>query len=538
MKVILKTDYQRCFADWKKSVATVVQAEVWLREEAQKEGWAKVSKMKDRTAAKGLIAVNYLPDQSAGAIVELKCETDFVAKTMEFQTLAASIAALCSKMVLQSRSRPDNALSKITLQPEELLGLRYSESGATIADAIALEVGKLGENAKLNRAVAFLGSSDLQVAACTHPTVGLPSLPNVYLAYRDAVMSRRRVFEWYKRFKEGREETADNERSGRPSTSTTPEKVDKVLELVLEDRRITVREVAEEAGISFGVATVVQAEVWLREEAQKEGWAKVSKMKDRTAAKGLIAVNYLPDQSAGAIVELKCETDFVAKTMEFQTLAASIAALCSKMVLQSKSRPDNALSKITLQPEELLGLRYSESGATIADAIALEVGKLGENAKLNRAVAFLGSSDLQVAACTHPTVGLPSLPNVYLGQHGALLAYRNANPKLAEQICKHIVGLKPKSLGTWKEFEAYRNAPPPSMTEEEQVPRLEEEGVVPKDALEEEYQVERSRSFSEDEHRLLCQEFLMNPDMFVGDLLKQSGMEVVDFARITCGEEE
>ncbi|UYV73733.1 hypothetical protein LAZ67_11000634 [Cordylochernes scorpioides] len=71
-------------------------------------------------------------------------------------------------------------------------------------------------------------------------------------AYADAVMSRRRVFEWHKRFKEGREETADNERSGRPSTSTTPEKVDKELELLRVDRRITVREVAEEAGISFG----------------------------------------------------------------------------------------------------------------------------------------------------------------------------------------------------------------------------------------------------------------------------------------------
>ncbi|UYV77019.1 hypothetical protein LAZ67_14002900, partial [Cordylochernes scorpioides] len=71
------------------------------------------------------------------------------------------------------------------------------------------------------------------------------------IAYGDAVMSRRRVFEWYKRFKEGREETADNERSGRSSTSTTPEKVDKVLELVREDRRITVREVVEEAEISF-----------------------------------------------------------------------------------------------------------------------------------------------------------------------------------------------------------------------------------------------------------------------------------------------
>ncbi|UYV81526.1 K02A2.6-like [Cordylochernes scorpioides] len=65
-------------------------------------------------------------------------------------------------------------------------------------------------------------------------------------------MSRRRVFEWYKRFKEGREESADNERSGRPSTSTTPGYKNKVLKLVREDRRITVREFAEEAGISFG----------------------------------------------------------------------------------------------------------------------------------------------------------------------------------------------------------------------------------------------------------------------------------------------
>ncbi|UYV71239.1 hypothetical protein LAZ67_8002356 [Cordylochernes scorpioides] len=80
-------------------------------------------------------------------------------------------------------------------------------------------------------------------------------------AYGDAVMSRRRVFEWYKHFKEGRKETADNERSGRPSTSTTPEKVDKVLELVREDRRITVREVAEEAGISFGSTQSIVKEI-------------------------------------------------------------------------------------------------------------------------------------------------------------------------------------------------------------------------------------------------------------------------------------
>ncbi|UYV75009.1 hypothetical protein LAZ67_12002075 [Cordylochernes scorpioides] len=61
------------------------------------------------------------------------------------------------------------------------------------------------------------------------------------------------------RIKEGRQETGDNERSGRPTTSTMPEKVNKVLELVREDRRITVREVAEEAGISFGASLNLEA---------------------------------------------------------------------------------------------------------------------------------------------------------------------------------------------------------------------------------------------------------------------------------------
>ncbi|UYV82790.1 hypothetical protein LAZ67_22000858 [Cordylochernes scorpioides] len=70
-------------------------------------------------------------------------------------------------------------------------------------------------------------------------------------AYGDAVMSRRRVFEWHKRFKEGREESADNERSVRPSISTTPEKVDKVFELVREDRQITLNAVLVIKDLTF-----------------------------------------------------------------------------------------------------------------------------------------------------------------------------------------------------------------------------------------------------------------------------------------------
>ncbi|UYV72497.1 K02A2.6-like [Cordylochernes scorpioides] len=104
-------------------------------------------------------------------------------------------------------------------------------------------------------------STNCNQVLCEKRIQGCRNFLDVATAYGDAVMSRRRVFEWYKRFKEGREETADNERSGRPSISTTPEKVDKVLELAREDRRITVREVAEEAGISFGSTQSIMKDI-------------------------------------------------------------------------------------------------------------------------------------------------------------------------------------------------------------------------------------------------------------------------------------
>ncbi|UYV75690.1 hypothetical protein LAZ67_13001026 [Cordylochernes scorpioides] len=75
------------------------------------------------------------------------------------------------------------------------------------------------------------GSTNLHQVLCEKRIQGCWNFLDVAKTYGDAVMSRRRVFEWYKRFKESREETADNERSGRPSTSTKPGKVDKVLEL-------------------------------------------------------------------------------------------------------------------------------------------------------------------------------------------------------------------------------------------------------------------------------------------------------------------
>ena len=71
-------------------------------------------------------------------------------------------------------------------------------------------------------------------------------------AYDASAMSKKRVYERYKRFQNGREDVEDDERPGRPSRSTTDENMEKVKEMVMNDRRITIREVADDVGISIG----------------------------------------------------------------------------------------------------------------------------------------------------------------------------------------------------------------------------------------------------------------------------------------------
>ncbi|KAF3830158.1 hypothetical protein GH733_001583 [Mirounga leonina] len=68
-------------------------------------------------------------------------------------------------------------------------------------------------------------------------------------AYGNEVMSRARVFDWHKRFKEGREDVRDDARSGRPVTHRTDENIQKVKDLVCSNRRLTVRMMAEELNL-------------------------------------------------------------------------------------------------------------------------------------------------------------------------------------------------------------------------------------------------------------------------------------------------
>jgi hypothetical protein len=79
-------------------------------------------------------------------------------------------------------------------------------------------------------------------------------------AFGDECMSRTQCFEWYSRFKTGRTSNDEDPRSGRPSTSTDDVHIEAIRDLILINRLLTIREIAEDVGISFGSCQAILTE--------------------------------------------------------------------------------------------------------------------------------------------------------------------------------------------------------------------------------------------------------------------------------------
>jgi len=67
--------------------------------------------------------------------------------------------------------------------------------------------------------------------------------------YGDSAVKKTAVYMWVKRFSEGRESVTDEERSGQPATSRTEENIANVRQILRENRRLTVRNIAERVNI-------------------------------------------------------------------------------------------------------------------------------------------------------------------------------------------------------------------------------------------------------------------------------------------------
>lgn len=71
----------------------MLQAEEWLRQQAQALGWSKATKLEGRQTTQGLVGVAVNNNQ--GILVEINCETDFVARNAEFENIVKEAAETC-----------------------------------------------------------------------------------------------------------------------------------------------------------------------------------------------------------------------------------------------------------------------------------------------------------------------------------------------------------------------------------------------------------------------------------------------------------
>jgi len=130
-----------------------------------------------------------------------------------------------------------------------------------------------------------------------------------------------------------------------------------------------------------------EAEIILR----KQGIAAASRKESRSTKQGLIGSYIAPDSKLGALVEVNCESDFVARTEDFQSLTADVAAHIAetkpKVVrLEEVTEAERANFK---QHQALYEQRFAkDQNTTVGELVKTKVAKLGENIAVSRFVVF------------------------------------------------------------------------------------------------------------------------------------------------------
>ncbi|GAB6028241.1 hypothetical protein CHUAL_002428 [Chamberlinius hualienensis] len=281
-----------------------------------------------------------------------------------------------------------------------------------------------------------------------------------------------------------------------------------------------------------------KALTWLNEQAQKEGWSKAEKLQGRVTAQGLVGLVWEPN--AATLVEVNCETDFVARNKEFINLVSSIARICHSHTLKQLSAVgDTGLVKNEGQCDQILTTVCDEHNKkTLSDLVALKIGLLGENLTLRRCLSLKAAENYHIGWYTHPVTSESSDVTISQGKYGAIVAFKvqknesvtNLTEKqCGKQLAQHVIGMNPKIVGS-----PYVQTSKAEISEEETIETSEKSH----DGDSEDFNsdVANDSSTKEDETRMLYQEFLSDSSMTVGDFAIQNGIEVLDFVRFECGE--
>ncbi|XP_062617967.1 elongation factor Ts-like [Saccostrea cucullata] len=158
-----------------------------------------------------------------------------------------------------------------------------------------------------------------------------------------------------------------------------------------------------------------EAEKWLLEEAQKQGWARADKLQSRSMSQGLVGL--IQSRTGATMIEVNCETDFVARNEKFKDLVYHLTVACH-------SNLKNDANKILLKQDELNSLPSEDK--KLSDIVALEVGAIGENMRLRRAVFFPNSEGQYVNSYVHNSDKKVVIKDCHLGRYGVILSVQQA----------------------------------------------------------------------------------------------------------------
>lgn len=228
---------------------------------------------------------------------------------------------------------------------------------------------------------------------------------------------------------------------------------------------------------------------------RQKGMASADKKMGRIAAEGLIAASIQDD--CGAMVEVNCETDFVAKNEEFKELTANLAEFVAK------SNPADV--------DTLLASTCPECGKVIADIIKEKIASIGEKITFRRFVRYEGNT----------------ASYIHNGKIGVLVQTDKKDEELMNDICLHIASSAPEFIS--------REEIPQSVIDHETEVEMGKEDLLKKPEAIRAKIVEGRVNKLMASRVLLEQPFIKNPDITVGQLI-EGKLSVKAFTRFVLGE--
>jgi elongation factor Ts len=168
----------------------------------------------------------------------------------------------------------------------------------------------------------------------------------------------------------------------------------------------------EEAGGDFEEATTI---------LRKKGVATAARKAGRATTEGLIGQWIAPDQRAGTLVEVNCESDFVARTGDFQQLVA------------------NVLAEIGKAGDRATDTWLQDSSGPVQQLVAAAIGKLGENMAVPRFVRYAGGGHVGQYIHTGGKIGV----QVELADVPQAMAGRPEFAALVKEVAMQIAAASP-----------------------------------------------------------------------------------------------